>query len=78
MCLFDDVHDANSRTRMRRRFAAMSILLVALSFLPELLHLRPGPDADAFDFLRGLMVGIALVFSIIALRLCAQPPRSNS
>lgn len=77
MCLLAYNNDPESNTRVRRRLATMAILLISISLAIGFLHPLPGPDAGFFDFLRGLMVGIALVFSITAVALCARRPSSG-
>jgi hypothetical protein len=74
MCLMD-IEDNQSRTRTRRRLAAMVILLVSVSFLIGWLHPQAGADADFFDFLRGLTVGVALALSFFTLALCRRGVR---
>lgn len=78
MCIMAYNNDPQSKTRVRRRLATMAILLITVSLVIGFLHPRPGPDADFFDFLRGLTVGIALVFSITAFTLCLRRPTNNS
>jgi len=77
MCLAYDENDAQSRTRYRRRLALMVILWVTFFLLIGLRHPQPGPDADFFDFLRGLTIGVALTMTIFMLRLCARRPGKN-
>lgn len=74
MCL-PDLNTSQPGTSRRRRLAAMAILLATMSLGIGFLHPQPGPGADFFDFLRGLMVGGGLVFSIAAFRLCVRRPR---
>lgn len=77
MCVpvYDD--DSQSRAGVRRGLAAMGILLIAVSLAIGFLHPQPGADASLFDFLRGLTVGIGLVFSITAFVMCLRRPRHN-
>lgn len=78
MCLLADDNDSHSRARVRRGLAATAILLLVMSLVIGFLHPQPGPDANLFDFLRGLTLGIGLIFSITAFTLCARRPRSQS
>jgi hypothetical protein len=78
MCLLAYDDDTQSRAIRRRSLAAMAILLITMSLVIGFLHPQPGPDADMFDFLRGLMVGIGMVFSITAFTMCVRRPQNNS
>jgi hypothetical protein len=78
MCLLVDDQDIQPVAHRRRRLALMVLLLVTLFFAIGLLHPEPGADADFFDFLRGLLLGIALVFAITASTLCGRRPRSHT
>jgi hypothetical protein len=71
MCIFNDENGVSGTSR-RRRLAGMGIVLIGMSLAIGLLHPTPGPDANFFDFLRGVTVGIGLVFSATAFMLCAR------
>lgn len=78
MCLPAYQNDSQARTRIRRRLAAMAILLITFSLAIGLLHPQSGTEAGLIDFLRGLTLGIGLVFSMSAYTLCVRRPQANS
>lgn len=78
MCLLAYTDDSQSTARIRRGLALIAIVLLMTSFLIGRLHVVPGSDTDLRDFLRGLTVGIGLVFSVTAFTMCLRRPRANS
>ncbi|HTX40755.1 MAG TPA: hypothetical protein VMD25_02915 [Acidobacteriaceae bacterium] len=75
MCLIQESH-ANTR-KLVRGCSITAILLLVLSFLGSLFHVRSGTAADVFDFAGGLLVGIALVFGTTLLGVLVRRRRPS-
>ncbi len=65
MCLMQDSNPNSGK--LMRCLSLTVILLLVLSFLGSLLHVRSGTVANVFDFARGVLAGIALVSGITLL-----------
>jgi hypothetical protein len=68
MCLAASAHPAH---RLPYR---IGMLCLAMSLLPQLLHSRFGLASGPVDLLRGLLLGMALVFLYAAAAARRQPP----